>query len=513
MEILVKKETKKAANTENVSTLIEFCTKEVSESKKAKNEPKVHVLKSSKELQSLVEEAVHEGHFSGDSNETLYFRNANLNQHKHVLVISLGDESKLSEESIRKACATIEKTLVKNKITEANLNLEGLISKFSKDVSGAVSAAAQGFLLSDYEFDKYKNKESRTKTKPVNKIFLVTPQNKLSQVEKGLKEGQILSECINFSRSLGDTPGNLMYPEQLGEEAKNAAKGTGLKVTVWDTARIKKEKMGGLFGVGKGSDHGPRFIILEYKGAAASKKPICFIGKGLTFDAGGISIKPAAAMDEMKYDMCGGANVIGTMLAIAKLKLKINAVAYVPSAENLLGPSATKPGDILTARNGKTVEVLNTDAEGRLILMDALSYACEQKPALIIDAATLTGAIVIALHNVYTGFFTRNKKLKELVEDCAAKTGERIWHLPIHDDHVADMKGRHADLQNISNHRGAGSSTAAAFLEQFVAKDIPWAHFDIAGTAWDLSGRFNYCPAKGASGIMIRTFVEIAKSY
>lgn len=515
MEIIIKKESKKSSDaTKESSTFIEFCVKTTTQSKKSNQKPSINLLKSSKEIQKLVEESVEDGHYSADLNETLFFRNAQINGYKHVMVVSLGEDSKASNETLRKVGASIEKTLVKNKTSIASINLDGLVAKFGKDVTDAVSAAVQGLLLSDYEFDKYKNKDTKSKLHPVKKIYLVaTAQTKTSLVEKGLEEGIILSECINFSRSLGDTPGNLMFPEQLGKEAQTAAKGTGMKVTVWDSARIKKEKMGGLFGVGQGSDHGPRFIIMEYKGAAASKKPICFVGKGLTFDAGGISIKPSAAMDEMKYDMCGGANVIGTMLAIAKLKLNINAIAYIPAAENLLGPSATKPGDILTARNGKTVEVLNTDAEGRLILMDALSYASEQKPALIIDAATLTGAMVIALHNVYTGFFTRDKKLKEKVEECAKKTGERVWQLPMHDDHTSDMKGRHADLQNISNHRGAGSSTAAAFLGQFVSKDIPWAHFDIAGTAWDLGNRFNYCPARGASGVMIRTFVELAKSY
>ncbi len=201
----------------------------------------------------------------------------------------------------------------------------------------------------------------------------------------------------NFSRRLGDMPGNFMTPSILADSTVEAAKGTGLKVTVWDKARIKKEKMGGLLGVFNGSVQEPRFIIMEYKGAAAAKKPVVFVGKGLTFDCGGISIKPSAGMEEMKFDMCGGANVIGTLLAIAKLKLKINAVGLVASTENLVGPAATKPGDVHTARNGKTFEVNNTDAEGRLILADALSYATELEPQTIVDAATLTGAMVVAL--------------------------------------------------------------------------------------------------------------------
>ncbi|MCB0351576.1 MAG: leucyl aminopeptidase family protein, partial [Bdellovibrionales bacterium] len=343
--------------------------------------------------------------------------------------------------------------------------------------------------------------------------FLLSGKTNVASITKAITNAQIISECVNFSRRLGDTPGNLMTPEILADETVKAAKGSGLKVTVWDKARIKKEKFGGLYGVSLGSALEPKFIIMEYMGAAKSKKPVCFVGKGLTFDCGGISIKPSSGMEEMKYDMCGGANVIGTMLAIARLKLKINAVGYVPSSENMPGPLANKPGDILVARNGKTVEVDNTDAEGRLILMDALSYASEQKPAAIFDAATLTGACVVALGNSYTGSFTRDKKIRKNITTAAEKSGELVWQMPINDHHVADMKGKYADLNNISSFKGAGSSTAAAFLEQFVAKDIPWAHFDIAGTAWHVGNRLNYCPKKGASGCMIRTFVELAQIY
>jgi leucyl aminopeptidase len=304
-----------------------------------------------------------------------------------------------------------------------------------------------------------------------------------------------------------------MTPSILAKSAADAAKGTGIKVTIWDKARIKKEKMGGLLGVSNGSAEEPRFIIMEYKGAAASKKPVVFVGKGLTFDCGGISIKPSAAMEEMKFDMCGGANVIGTLIAIAKLKLNVNAIGLIASTENLVGPAATKPGDVHTARNGKTFEVNNTDAEGRLILADALSYATELKPQVIVDAATLTGAMVMALGNTHTGFFTRNTALKKKVEEAAALSGEWVWNLPLCDFHVKDMKGTYADLSNISSGKGAGSATATAFLEQFVGEDIPWAHFDIAGTGWAVGNRLPYCSKKGDSGVMIRTFVEIAKQH
>jgi leucyl aminopeptidase len=318
---------------------------------------------------------------------------------------------------------------------------------------------------------------------------------------------------VNFSRRLGDLPGNFMTPDLLAKAAIAEAKKVGLRATVWDKEKLEKEKMGGLLGVSRGSSQDPRFIILEYNGAAKSEKPVVFVGKGLTFDSGGISIKPGGGMEEMKYDMCGGANVIGTLLAIAKLKLKINAIGLIPSSENMPGPAATKPGDVHTARNGKTFEVNNTDAEGRLILADALSYASELKPQVIIDAATLTGAIVVALSNIHTGYFTRNKDLKYRVEKAADISDEWVWNMPLTDEHVKDMKGTYADLSNISTGKGAGSGTAAAFLEQFVEEGIPWAHFDIAGTAWAVGGRLPWCNAKGASGVMIRTFVALAESF
>ena len=304
-----------------------------------------------------------------------------------------------------------------------------------------------------------------------------------------------------------------MTPTILANEVKAYTKNTRIKTIIWDKKKIEKENMGGLYGVSLGSSQEPRFIIMEYKGGKASKKPVILVGKGLTFDSGGISIKPSKAMDEMKFDMCGGAAVIGAMLAIEKLSLKVNATGLISSSENMPGQSANKPGDILKARNGKTMEVLNTDAEGRLVLADALSYACEQKPEVIFDAATLTGAMIVALGDIFTGLFTKNKPLVERVKKASLKTGERIWQMPLVEEHTEDMKSTFADVANMSSVRGASSSTAAAFLEHFVDKSIPWAHFDIAGTAWNTDNRLEYCSKRQASGVLVRTFVELARSY
>ena len=363
--------------------------------------------------------------------------------------------------------------------------------------------------MTSYKFDTFK--EAPENPTPEFSLNFKTKKANAS-LKNALKEAEIIGEGVNFTRWLGDCPGNFMTPSQLAQEAINCAKGTKMKVTAWNKARIAKEKMDSLIGVSNGSDQEPRFIIMEYKGAAASKKPICFVGKGLTFDCGGISIKPSAGMEEMKYDMCGGSAVIGAMATIAKLKLKVNVTAYVPASENMPGPSANKPGDIRKARNGKSIEINNTDAEGRLILADALSYASEKKPAWIIDTATLTGAMVIALGNMHTGFYTRSKKMTDMINKAGEQAGEDVWPMPLTNHHSNDMKGHFADLTNLAPSRGAGSATAAAFLENFVDSEIPWAHMDVAGTAWHVGNRLSYAPAKGASGVMVRTFVQLAKN-
>lgn len=462
-----------------------------------------------KKLAAVIEEKT----ITGKHQEAVSFREFNYAGFRHLIVVGLGKETEIDHESVRQSAASALEALKSLNIKEAALHFDGITSG-KKDAAEFIKAIAEGLMLTSYVFDELKSKKSDKKQDEEMTVHVVSKLGNDKAVKAAFNEGVILGSVVNFSRRLGDLPGNLMTPSILANSAVDAAKGiANLKVTVWDKARIKKERMGGLLGVSMGSDQEPRFIIMEYKGAAASKKPVCFVGKGLTFDCGGISIKPSAGMEEMKYDMCGGANVIGTLLAIAKLKLKINAVGLVASTENLAGPSATKPGDVHTARNGKTFEVNNTDAEGRLILADALSYATELEPQMIVDAATLTGAMVVALGNTHTGYFTRNANLKNKIEKAAIESGEWVWNMPLTDFHVKDMKGTFADLSNISSGKGAGSATAAAFLEQFVGEGIPWAHFDIAGTGWAVGNRLPYCPKKGASGAMIRTFVEIAKQH
>jgi leucyl aminopeptidase len=493
------------------STLVVFASKSALTKGAKKADPtSVHVFSGDVVTKKAIQNAGDLKHFSAKLGETCFLRNTQTLGYDHVLALGLGETTKITAETLRKVASHLAKAIKSLSFEGADLLVSAsLPKKIQGEVFG--QALSEGALLGGYEFNDLKS--DKKDEAHITITLLIEGRQNPKAIQTGLRNGEIIAECVNFARRLGDNPGNLMTPAILAEETQKAAKGTGLKVTVWDKARIKKEKMGCLNGVSEGSDQEPRLIIMEYKGAAASKKPICYVGKGLTFDSGGISIKPSAGMEEMKYDMCGGAATIGTLLAIAKLKLKVNVIGVVPASENMPGPSATKPGDIHTARNGKTVEVNNTDAEGRLILADALVYACEQKPAFIVDSATLTGAIVIALGDLHTGYFCRNEKLTKKLEEAAEESGESLWQMPLVDEHGEDMKGTYADLNNISANKGAGSAHGAGFLEFFVEKDIPWAHVDIAGTAWNTGHRVAYNPKKGASGVMIRTYVELAKNW
>lgn len=473
---------------------------------------KVNLKKLDPSLNMLLQEALNEGAFSGRKKEIVFYRHAKVVGATHILFVGLGDP-KIGTEAARVAGATAVLALRGQKITNVAFDLDSLTRNF-KDAAHATQGLVEGIQLASYEFNdhKSKNKDKAKDEKKLTEILLVAES--LPKVVENAKElGEVLAEYTNLARWFGDSPANAMTPSILAKHAQQKAKGLPLKVTIWDKARLEKENMGGILAVAQGSSQEPRFIIMEYNGGPKGQKPVCFVGKGLTFDCGGISIKPAANMDEMKYDMCGGAAVVAALLAIARLRLKVNVIGLVPSTENLVGPEAVKPGDVMVARNGKTVEILNTDAEGRLILADALSYASEQKPQVIFSTATLTGAIVVALGNIHTGLFSRDQKLVERIKKASHVTGELVWQMPVTDDHVEDMKGYHADLSNISNNKGAGSATAAAFLEQFVGEGLPFAHLDIAGTAWNVSNRLNYAPKKGAQGVMVRTFVELAKSF
>ncbi len=457
-------------------------------------------IKDSSILNTL-ETAKKEKVFTGKKGQKLW-ANGPAKGPFQTLVIGLGKSP--SSEDIRIAAANFYAQANTDKKSDTTIVF---CSNKSTKLEKNVRALAEGFILRSYNFNDLKKDSKENK-----ETITILNSTGSKTISKAIKEANVLGEMTNFARWLGDMPGNLMTPTILAKSAQSKAKGTKLKITVWDEKRIKKEKMESFLGVSRGSSEPARFIIMEHKGGPASQTPICFVGKGLTFDAGGISLKPSKGMEDMKYDMCGGAAVISAMIAISKLNLPINVTAYVPSSENMPGPAANKPGDVRIARNGLSIEVNNTDAEGRLILADALVYASEKKPKWICSIATLTGAMVVALGNLHTGFFTESEKLSKLASKASSEANERTWPMPLISFHKDDMKGTYADLSNTSSGYGAGSATAAAFLTNFIEKEVPYLHFDIAGTAWHGGGRASYNPKKGATGAIVRTLVEMARS-
>jgi len=372
-------------------------------------------------------------------------------------------------------------------------------------------AIAEGAIAADFETDKYKTDKKGDKFIDSAVLAGYSDAEK-SAGESGLNRGRTIAESQNFTRDLVNEPSNKLTPKILAEKAEAMARESGLAVDILDERRIADLKMGALLSVAQGSAEPPRVIVVTY--TPANAKPgapvIGLVGKAVTFDTGGISIKPAEGMEKMKYDMAGGATMLGVMRALAVLKPNVKVICVVPATENMPGGKAQKPGDIQTAMSGKTIEVLNTDAEGRLILADAVHYAKQLGATHLVDAATLTGAIVVALANVHVGVFSgADQSWTDKLLASAKATGEKMWQLPMDDDYREFIKGSFADIQNIGSGKGGGSITGAWFIREF-AGDTPWVHLDIAGTAWNDDAK----PwlAKGPTGVALRTLVHLAMS-
>jgi len=370
---------------------------------------------------------------------------------------------------------------------------------------------AEGALLSNFESDKYKTDKKNDKN--IETVLVAGySDSERSAGDKGLSKGRIIADAQNFTRDLVNEPSNKLTPRILAEKAEAMAKEAGLSVQILDEKKIADLKMGALLSVAQGSVEPPRVIVVTYNPANA--KPgapvIGLVGKAVTFDTGGISIKPAEGMEKMKYDMVGGATMLGVMRALAALKPAVKVICVVPSTENMPGSKAQKPGDIQTAMSGKTIEVLNTDAEGRLILADGITYTKQLGATHLIDAATLTGAIVIALANINVGVFGSDQAFTDKLIASSKAAGEKMWQMPIDDDYREFIKGSFADIQNISSGKGGGAITGAMFIKEFTG-DSPWIHLDIAGTAWNDDAK----PwlAKGPTGVALRTLVHLVTSY
>lgn len=372
-----------------------------------------------------------------------------------------------------------------------------------------VSAAAEGFHTGNYELDTHKSKKDERTELTEFHVFVT---DKPDHLQEAFLQGNIVGEAQNLTRFLANEPGNLLTPPVLVQRIQEmAASIDGLDVEILDQAEMAKLGMGSLLGVAQGSPHPGFLAIIRYKPATApaTKDHLALVGKAVTFDTGGVSIKPADGMEKMKYDMAGGAAVIGAMQAIAHLQPAIPVSAFIPIVENAIGGNSQRPGDIVTSLSGRTIEVLNTDAEGRLILVDAIEYAKRQGVTHMVDVATLTGAIVVALGHIHVGLFSNNDSFRQQVQASAARQGEKMWHMPLDDEYREYLKSSFADIGNIGG-RWGGAITAAYFLKEWVG-DTPWVHLDIAGTGW-LDDNKPYMP-KGPSGVCVRTFVDLALNW
>jgi leucyl aminopeptidase len=450
-------------------------------------------------LKAMLLDARAKGDFTGAVDETLPLMSGDA---RYVLV-GLGAKDALRSESLRRASARAARAASAFVATSLAVYLpsEEVIRRFHLSFDETVHTVVEGALLGLYKYDKFLTKQPDAKKGQIKEVrFVSSDEGFQGRLKSALETAVTVVEGVELARNLTNAPSNEVSAETIAKEALAIAKKYGIKTVVFGRKEIEQHKMGGLLAVNQGSAREPRFIIMEYNEQKRRLPLYVIVGKGVTFDSGGLSIKPAAAMEEMKMDMAGAAAVLGAMQVVARLKLPVRLVGLIPATDNMSGEAALCPGDIIRIANGKTVEVLNTDAEGRLILADALVYAQRYKPVGCIDLATLTGACVVALASHATGMMGTSQAIKDGLRAAGEKTYERVWELPLYDEYDAMLKSSIADLKNIAG-RWGGAITAAAFLKAFVG-DMPWVHLDIAGTAM-LEEATDYAP-KGGSGVGVR---------
>jgi len=436
------------------------------------------------------------GDMNGTAGSTLLLHDLPGVAAARVLLVGLGKQEKFAEKAYRDAVAAAVKAVGNTGAKDAVITLNEIkIGKRQADWNTAQAAIVAGDAM--YRFDRMKSRPPE----PAGNLGRIAFIASAPAAARGLRQGNAIAQGMMLARDLGNLPSNVCTPTYLGKQAKQLAKTHGFKCKVLDKADCEKLGMGSFLSVGKGSDKAPVFIELRHDGGKKGEAPIVLVGKAITFDAGGISLKPAADMDEMNYDMSGGGAVLGAFRAIGELGLKLNVVGLVPSCENLPDAHANKPGDIVTSMSGQTIEILNTDAEGRLILCDALTYAERFKPAAVVDLATLTGACVIALGHHPSALYANDDKLAQALEQAADHAWDRVWRMPLWDEYQEQLKSGLADMANIGG-RAGGSITAACFLSRF-AKNYAWAHLDIAGTAYR-GGR----EKKGSTGRPVPLLVQ-----
>ncbi|MGA0945051.1 MAG: leucyl aminopeptidase [Candidatus Nanopelagicales bacterium] len=415
-----------------------------------------------------------------------------------IVAVGLGDERILDFDKVRRTAGAALRSLAGTK---------SVAIVVTDPDAARIEAVTQGALLGNYAFHSFRGASAASQLEPVQKI-VITGDPKDKDQAAALTRAEVIAEAVNFARDLVNTPPSALPPEEIAQQAIDAVRKLPVGVEVWDEDALARDEFGGILAVGQGSANAPRLIRLEYSPKGA-KRTLAIVGKGVTFDSGGLSLKPPKAMETMKCDMSGAAAVIAAVTAIARLKLKVNVIGWIPTVENMPGGRAQRPGDVITIFGGRTVEVLNTDAEGRLILADALVAASDEEPALIIDAATLTGAQTVALGDRTSGIMANDDDLRAAIYDTATRAGETMWHMPIPEESRGTLDSAIADIKNIGDGKG-GMLSAAAFLREFVPDNQPWAHLDIAGPAFNEGGPYGYTP-KGGTGAAVRTFIQAAE--
>jgi leucyl aminopeptidase len=455
------------------------------------------------ELAKMMSQMQKRGDIAGNAGDSLMLPHVTSIAAERVLLIGAGDGKPLSRTQYLTLLANIADQLHKAKAKDATLLLDE-ISVQGRDVHWCAEIAARQLCNSNYRFNALKKDKKPALLKQITWHCADKKQQK--SIDRALATGTAVARGMALAREMGNLPGNVCTPTYLAAQAQQLVRGKkSLSLKVLEEKHMRELKMGSLLSVSAGSDEPAKLIIIDYKGGAKNSKPVVLIGKGITFDSGGISLKPGGGMEEMKFDMCGAASVLGVMQTIQELQLPLNVIGMLVCAENMPNGHATKPGDIVTSMSGKTIEVINTDAEGRLVLCDALTYAERFAPAAVIDIATLTGACVIALGNHASGLYSNRDEFAAQLFEAGQHAEDKAWHMPLWEEYQQQLKSPYADMANVGG-RNAGSVTAACFLARFAEK-YPWAHLDIAGTAWNSSGN------KGATGRPVPLLVKYLLDY
>lgn len=454
-------------------------------------------------LDGAITQLITAGEIKGKSGELTLLHSLGRIPASRVIVAGLGKQAQFNADCIRRVSAEASR-FARSRAARRVATIVHGGGAGGIEADRSAQAITEGAILGLYRFRRHMSKEPDNGD--VQELLIVErDQGKQGQLEKGCAAGRVTAEAVNFARDMINEPANFMTPAVMADIARGLARECELGLTVLERAQMRELGMGGLLGVSQGSHQDPKFIVLAYRGDPGSSKTLGLVGKGITFDSGGISLKPAEDMGDMKGDMAGGATVMATVRAVAQLKPRINVTAIVPATENLPGGSALKPGDVVTAMNGKTIEIISTDAEGRLILADALSYAVKNGLSPVLDVATLTGAIRVALGEVTVGVFSNSEEIAGRVVAAAALAGERMWQMPMFEEYREQYKSDVADVKNTGGRYG-GAITAAQFVGEF-AGDTPWVHLDIAGTS--LASKEKGHVVKGATGVGVRTLINL----